>query len=106
MERLGIGREFSRGDRRVAYVSVAWPLLWTALFVVVTVWNLFADVPDTWWLRFWRVWIWVFSGGALAVTIWFAIGGALDLRYMFRHLKRFVPDPSDDGRVHRDPEQR
>jgi SSS family solute:Na+ symporter len=105
LERLGIGREFSRGDRRVAYVSVAWPLLWSTLFLAVTLWNLFTDVPDAWWLQFWRVWIWVFSGGALVVTIWFAVGGVLDLRYLFRHLKRFVPDPTDDGRVRRDPEQ-
>ena len=85
----------------MAYVSVGWPLAWTAIFLVVTVWNLFTEVPDAWWLRFWRVWTWVFTGGALVVTLWFAIGGAFDLRYLFRHLKRYVPDPGDDGRVRR-----
>jgi SSS family solute:Na+ symporter len=101
LERLGIGREFSAGDRRVAYVSVGWPLAWSAIFLVITVWNLVTEVPDAWWLRFWRVWTWVFTGGALAVTLWFTIGGAFDLRYLFRQLQRQVPDPDDDGRVRR-----
>jgi len=101
LERLGIDREFTRGDRWVAYVSVAWPLLWSALFLSVTVWNLVRDVPTSWWLRFWQVWIWVFTGGAAAVTVWFTIGGLSDLRYLFRRLERVVPDPADDGRVAR-----
>ncbi|MEZ4648354.1 MAG: sodium:solute symporter [Candidatus Eisenbacteria bacterium] len=99
LARLGIDREFSRGDRWVAYVSIAWPLLWTGLFFVVTIWNLTTEVPDSWWVQFWRVWTWVFSAGALAVTVWFTIGGAKDLRYLVRHLANFVPDPTDDGRV-------
>ena len=103
LERLGIDREFTRGDRWVAYVSVAWPLLWATLFLAVTVWNLSTDVPGSWWIRFWRIWVWVFSGGALAVTLWFTVGGLFDLRFLFRHLKSFVPDPSDDGRVHPSP---
>jgi len=99
LERLGIDREFTRGDRWVAYVSVAWPLLWSILFLGVTVWNLTSEVPDVWWLRFWRIWIWIFSGGALVVTIWFTVGGLFDLRYLFRHLESFVSDSGDDGRV-------
>ena len=99
LERLGIDREFTKGDRWVACASVAWPLAWTTLFLIVTAWNLFADVPDIWWLQFWRIWIWVFTGGAAAVTVWFTIGGFGDLRYLFRRLKDHVPDPTDDGRV-------
>jgi SSS family solute:Na+ symporter len=101
LERLGIDREFTRGDRWVAGLSVAWPLVWTALFLGVTTWNLVADVPDAWWLRFWRVWTWVFSGGALVVTLWFTIGGLADLRYLLRRLATHVSDPADDGRVRR-----
>ena len=42
---------------------------------------------------------WVFSGGALAVTLWFTVGGLFDLRFLFRRLGQHVPDPTDDGRV-------
>ena len=27
------------------------------------------------------------------------IGGLFDLRYLFRHLRRHTPDPTDNGRV-------
>jgi SSS family solute:Na+ symporter len=104
LQRFGIDREFTKGDRWVAYLSVAWPLGWTVLFVVVTLWNLFNDVSDSWWIRFWHVWTWVFAGGALLVTIWFTVGGVFDLRYLFRHLKRYVADPEDDGRVRSGPD--
>ena len=102
MERLGIDREFTGGDKWVALVSVAWPLLWTALFLVVTIWNLTTDVPDAWWVRFWRIWTWVFTVSAFGITLWFTIGGAFDLRFLFRHLRTHVSDPTDDGRVRPD----
>ena len=43
--------------------------------LIVTVWNLVSDVPDSWWLAFWHVWIWIFTAGAAGVTLWFTIGG-------------------------------
>jgi len=106
LEKLGIDREFTRRDRWVAYISIGWPVIWSALFIAITIWNLVADVPDSWWLNFWRIWTWVFSGGALAVTLWFTIGGFFDLRYLFRHLRTIRPDASDDGRVEREGESR
>jgi SSS family solute:Na+ symporter len=99
LERLGIDREFSGADKVVAAVSVGWPVVWTVLFVIVTVWNLLAEWPDSWWLGFWRVWTWVFVAGAAGVTVWFAIGGYKDVRYLFRELRRRRADPTDDGRV-------
>jgi len=99
LRRLGIDPEFTRGDRWVAYISVAWPLAWSALFLAFTVRGLTGEVPATWWAGFWRVWIWVFSAGALLVTIWFTVGGAFDLRYLFRRLRGQAADPADDGRV-------
>ncbi len=102
LEKLGIDREFTKGDRLIAYVSVGWPLAWTILLLGLIGWNLAVDVPDSWWLGFWRVWTWVFTGGALGVTVWFTIGGAFDLRYLFRHLKSYHADAADDGRVEHD----
>ncbi len=99
LEKLGVDREFSRGDRVVAYVSVGWPLAWTALFAIVTIWNVFTEVPDSWWMQFWRAWIWIFTLGALAVTAWFTVGGFADFRFLIRRIKTHRADPTDDGRV-------
>lgn len=97
-ERLGIDREFSGWDRVVAYVTLAWPVGWTLIFIAVVVWHLFADLPDTWWVGFWHAWTWIFVGGAIAVTGWFTIGGFRDLRSMYRHLAARA-NPKEDGRV-------
>ncbi len=98
-ERLGIDPEFSGRDRIVAAVSVGWPLLWTALFLAVTAWNLVAEWPQAWWVRFWHVWTHVFLVGAAAVTVWFSVGGFRDLAYLFAQLRERRPDPADDRRV-------
>ncbi|MHC4218659.1 MAG: sodium:solute symporter family protein [Planctomycetota bacterium] len=103
LERLGIDPEFTGWDRVVAAVSVGWPLLWTALFLVITAWNLVARWPDAWWLGFWKFWIPVVLVTAIAVTLWFTIGGCRDVAWLFRQLRRHRADPSDDGRLeHRD----
>ncbi|MFN8176856.1 MAG: sodium:solute symporter [bacterium] len=101
LERLGIDREFTKGDRWVAYVSIGWPFVWTTILLGVTAWNLLVEVPDTWWSEFWRIWTWAVVGAAAAVTVWFAVGGVADLRYLFRALKTYTPDVRDDGRVGR-----
>ncbi|MCZ6837455.1 MAG: sodium:solute symporter [Planctomycetota bacterium] len=102
LERLGIDREFTKGDRWVAYISVGWPLIWTIVLIVLSIWNLKVDVTDHWWLSFWRIMTWVLTGGALMVTIWFTIGGLFDMRFLFKHLKTHRADDTDDGRVERD----
>ncbi|MHC4081055.1 MAG: sodium:solute symporter family protein [Planctomycetota bacterium] len=103
LERLGIDKEFTGWDRVIAAVSVGWPLIWTALFLGITVWNLVAEWPDEWWVGFWRVWIQVVLVSAAAVTLWFTIGGFRDVRWLFAQLRQRRADPSDDGRLeHRD----
>ena len=59
-EKLGFSRDFTGGDRLIAYVTL---------------------------------------GCAIVVTVWFTIGGVLDIRYLFRQLRGRAADPSDDGRV-------
>jgi len=101
-EKLGISREFTGADRIVTYISVGWPLFWTAVFVVVTAYNLTVQVPGSSWLRFWHVWTWFIVGCGVLVTCWFTIGGFRDLRAMFRLMRSRRADATDDGRVRQD----
>ncbi|MHC4414308.1 MAG: sodium:solute symporter family protein [Planctomycetota bacterium] len=98
LERLGIDREFTGWDRFVALVTIGWPIAWTLVFLAGTVYNLMADVPSESWLRFWYGWTWIILLASVAVTVWFTIGGVLDIRYLFRHLRR-LDNPREDGRV-------
>jgi len=97
-ERLGLSREFTRGDRFITYISVGWPVAWTLIFIGGTIYNFFVPVPAERWLRFWHGWTWVVVAASIAVVTWFTIGGARDMVYLFRNLRR-REDPLEDGRV-------
>ena len=99
LEKLGFSKDFTGSDRLITYITVGWPLLWTVIFVVFTVYNLMVRVSNKSWLDFWHYWTWFILAGAIIVTVWFTIGGCLDLRYMYRHLRNRREDLTDDGRV-------
>ena len=42
---LGMGREFSRGDRIIVVASYCWTGMWTLVFIGGTIWNLSLRVP-------------------------------------------------------------
>ncbi len=99
LERIGVSRDFTGADRVVTMITLGWPFLWTVIFIAGTIYNLLVDVPDTSWLAFWRVWTWTILACAIGVTVWFTIGGARDMRALFRRLRERADDPLDDGRV-------
>ena len=98
-EKLGFSRDFTGGDRAIAYVTLSWPLVWTIIFVIVTFYGMTADIPTETWLAYWHGWTWFVLGSAVLVTLWFTIGGIFDMKYLFRQLRSRTADPSDDGRV-------
>ena len=103
LEKLGFSREFTGRDRLITYVTLSWPLAWTAIFVVVTAYNLVVDVPADSWLRFWHGWTWFILCCSVVVIVWFTIGGFRDLVHLYRHLRAGQTNPLDDGRVVEDP---
>ena len=99
LEKLGFTREFTGTDKWVTWITISWPLAWTVIFLVVTLWNLARPFPDATWLAWWHGWTWfiLFCGGV--VLAWFTIGGFRDLFRMFRRLETYQADERDDGRV-------
>lgn len=96
---LGIGREFTRGDRAIYIATYAWTFLWIAVFVVGTLYNLTHEVSDSAWLRFWRAYLYIHLAVCCLVVVWMAFGGFNDLRRMFRRLETRERDAGDDGSV-------
>jgi SSS family solute:Na+ symporter len=99
LERLGIDPEFTGGDRVVALVSVGWPIIWSIVFVAGTMYAIVAKPSDQSWLEYWKWWTWIILAAAIAITVWFTIGGLKDMAYMYRTLRSRAADPTDDGRV-------
>ena len=104
-ERLGFDRRMTGWDRFITAITIAWPLLFTGVFVVGMVRHLLGPqlgldpLTDAQWLQGWGWWLTVAFATAAAVTIWFLVGGLRDLFRMFRLLNAARPDARDDGRV-------
>ncbi|MDZ7338751.1 MAG: sodium:solute symporter [candidate division KSB1 bacterium] len=96
---LGMGPEFTRGDRALYIATYAWSGLWVAVFVAGTIYNLTHQVPDSAWLAFWRGYLLLGTAIAMVVTVWLAVGGFRDAREMLHRLATMKRDLRDDGTV-------
>ena len=98
---LGINSQYTRGDRMLAWSVFLYSMLWAfGSFVVITVWNAITPWPDTWWAEWFRIYNLVVPGIiALVSTVWFSIGGTIDLKRLFEGLEEKEDDLLDDGRV-------
>lgn len=98
---IGITPEYTKTDRFIAYLVVAWSLGYSLIimFLGVLIWNLVAPWPERWWTayRWWGICVGVLTG--LVSTFWFLPCGIRDMIRMFRDLKTRVDNPLDDGRV-------
>lgn len=86
LHRLSASRDYKAVDRATLYVVSGWSVLWAAVFLLGTAYNLMVDVDESTWIRFWQVYVWFVLLTGILVTIWLLIGGWRDLRSMFNRL--------------------
>jgi Na+/proline symporter len=96
---IGMGKEFTLGDKIIYIAAVCWILIWSVVFIVGTVYNLTHDVKPQSWLKFWKIYMIISFFVAIIVTVWYTIGGAKDMKEMFRALSVARRNVLDDGRV-------
>ena len=99
MQKIGFSREFSRTDTWITSITVLWPLAFTVLFLVGTIYAYFFGIPETIWVAFWQYWTWLVFATGCVIVVWLTIGGIRDLHRMYAHLERYHADASDDGSV-------
>lgn len=104
LEKLGFDRAFRGWDRFVAWITLAWPLFFTVLFVVATPWLFWRKaagdgVADATWASAWHGWTWMVLLVSAVVVVWFSIGGIRDLVRMVRILRARAVNVRDDGTV-------
>ncbi|MFA6659294.1 MAG: sodium:solute symporter [Lentisphaerae bacterium] len=97
--RLGITREFTRRDKTLYYVTIAWTLFWMACFIYFTLKHLSGEVSNSAWLTFWHFKVYVTLVLAFITTVWFLVGGIIDVFRLFKNLKEVKRDDADDGSV-------
>jgi SSS family solute:Na+ symporter len=98
---LGVGAEFTRGDKVIYIATYCSTGFWTLVFIAGTYYNIRypGKVTDSHWVNFWRYFLWYQVTVSVVVVIWFTIGGFKDLRDMLSRLSTMKREASDDGFV-------
>ncbi|MBQ7207339.1 MAG: sodium:panthothenate symporter [Lentisphaeria bacterium] len=99
---IGIDANYTRGDRILAWSVFAYSFVYSfvIIFLAVVVWNKISPWPASWWSHYFFVTRILVAGAiGLVSTVWFSIGGTLDLRRLFKRLAEKQDNVLDDGRV-------
>jgi solute:Na+ symporter, SSS family len=99
LQRLGMGKEFRRGDKIIYLAAYIWTFAWVIVFIIGTFFNLSGDVPDSSWISFWKYFVLINLTASIIVIVWFTIGGVKDFADMLNRLKTMVRNHKDDGTV-------
>jgi solute:Na+ symporter, SSS family len=96
---LGMGKEFTKGDKFIYIISYSWIFLWTIIFLGGTIYNLTHEVEASSWMNYWKYYVIIYAVVSALVLIWFTIGGVIDMKAMFKQLTSMKRDDTDDGFV-------
>ena len=99
---LGIDSQYTRGDKILAWSVFIYSFGYGTLltFVAVLIWNAIQPWPDAWWAHYFY-WTHIIVSGIIGIvsTVWFMIGGSIDLYRLFHDLEKKQANLLDDGRV-------
>jgi SSS family solute:Na+ symporter len=97
---IGITSEFSKWDKILTIIMVVWNAGWFLWFAVFSIANIFFPISDTAWANYHFIYV-IAIPAVLSVpaTIWFTVGGIMDIKALFRALTTAERDATDDGRV-------
>jgi len=106
---IGVDKDFTRGDKWITGSLFVWSVGWFSVMLIGTAWNLLGHSgivswikpwTNSNWLSFWHV---TAIGLPMLITVvtglWFTWGGIHDIRALFRSLKTYKIDNSDNGTV-------
>ncbi|MFA6931878.1 MAG: sodium:panthothenate symporter [Lentisphaeria bacterium] len=98
---IGITNEYTLGDKIIAWSVLLYSMsMGIVLFAVIVIWNGFYKWPAYWWGYKYLFTAMIIPGiVAIISTVWFTIGGIVDLRKMFHALKNRRVDELDNGMV-------
>lgn len=97
----GIGREFSRKDKILAWIATGWILSWILIALVGTIYYALSGggISDDVWGIFWLAFLIIYFLVGFVVFCWYLIGGTRDVIDLFKTLKSIARNDGDDGTV-------
>ena len=75
------------------------PWLWGGLFLVGAILHYSGTVTLPGWIRFWHLYVLLAAGLGVVTTIWFTVGGLVDLKDLLHRLRTMERHERDDGSV-------
>ena len=99
---FGITPEFTIGDKLIYASTILWTIAWFSVFVIYTLLHFAGKLTDDNWLSLWYVKIYISLILGVVCTLWFLIGGIVDVIGLFKALARSRVDNTDDGSVRND----
>lgn len=100
---IGITPEYTKGDRIIAYSVFTYTFIYRFCFtfIMVIIWNAITPWKPSWWDKYFLITSLIVPGIVAAISsVWFLIGGLIDLRRLFRDLAvRGEIDENDNGVV-------
>ena len=99
---IGITPDYTYGDKIIAWATFGYTIVYQFIFAFcgVIIFNIFVPWSSEAWSKYFLVTTLIIPGCVAVIsTIWFTIGGVVDLRRLFRDLAARKDDPLDDGRV-------
>lgn len=97
--RLGINKDFTRGDKALYLFKIGWTMFFFTIFLVGTITAIFVEIPDSLWIKWWAIKVGITIVTGIAFTILLVVGGFRDLVEMIRTLRSIKRDTRDDGTV-------
>ncbi len=99
---IGIDQNYTKGDKILAWSVFLWSFGYgfCLCFIGIIIWNAIHPWPAHWWaIKFHITALFIPCSIAIISTVWFSIGGTIDLIRLFKALSVKHDDFSDDGRV-------
>jgi SSS family solute:Na+ symporter len=99
--KFGVTKEFTLGDKIIYGATIAWTFFWFVIFIWFTVQQLLTPwhVSNAQWLGLWHFKIYLTLILGVGCTIWFLIGGIVDVVRLFIALRESKQNDADNGSV-------
>jgi Na+/proline symporter len=99
LQMIGIDADFSFLDKILYIFVTSWSFIMSAIFIVGIILNKSGVLTLDNWTNFWHGYVIVAVSLGIITTVWFSIGGFVDLADLLKRLKHRSLDETDDGSV-------
>ncbi len=99
LQMIGIDADFSFLDKILYIFVTSWSFIMSTIFIVGIILNKSGVLTMDHWTNFWHGYVIVAVSLGIITTIWFSIGGFVDLADLLKRLKHQNLDEHDDGSV-------